>query len=204
MPYKFTFDLTRISRFFFKEVARVSYEKKMHEKVGETLKDIVKKFRIEELTGLNLTDAIQLLEDLVDIETRNFLEREKFKETEKRALFLPHCSRKFMDNRCNALFNHEMPTYVCAHCSPDCLINRAVSIAERKGYDVYILPGGSCISRILKMKKYEGVVGVACGEELKIAGKVLEQMNIAGQAVPLLRNGCANTFFNLETLLRIL
>jgi len=204
MPYKFTFDLTRISRFFFKEVARVSYEKKMHEKVGETLKDIVKKFRIEELTGLNLTDAIQLLEDLVDIETRNFLEREKFKETKKRALFLPHCSRKFMDNRCNALFNHEMPTYVCAHCSPDCLINRAVSIAERKGYDVYILPGGSCISRILKMKKYDGVVGVACGEELKIAGKVLEQMNIAGQAVPLLRNGCANTFFNLETLLRIL
>jgi hypothetical protein len=204
MPYKFTFDLTRIPRFLFKEVAKVSYEKKMHKKVGETLKDIVRKFRVEELTGLNLTDAIQLLEDLVDIETRNFLEREKFKETKKRALFLPHCSRKFMDSRCKALFDHEIPTYVCAHCSPDCLINRAVSSAEKKGYDVYILPGGSCISRILKMRKYEGIVGVACGDELKIAGKVLGQMNIAGQAVPLLKNGCANTYFNLETLLKIL
>lgn len=204
MPYKFTFDLTRIPRFLFKEVAKVSYEKGMHKKVGETLKDIVRKFRVEELTGLNLTDAIQLLEDLVDIETRNFLEREKFKETKKRALFLPHCSRKFMDSRCKALFDHEIPTYVCAHCSPDCLINRAVSSAEKKGYDVYILPGGSCISRILKMRKYEGIVGVACGDELKIAGKVLGQMNIAGQAVPLLKNGCANTYFNLETLLKIL
>jgi hypothetical protein len=204
MPYKFTFDLTRIPRFLFKEVAKVSYEKEMHKKVGETLKDIVRKFRVEELTGLNLTDAIQLLEDLVDIETRNFLEREKFKETKKRALFLPHCSRKFMDSRCKALFDHEIPTYVCAHCSPDCLINRAVSSAEKKGYDVYILPGGSCISRILKMRKYEGIVGVACGDELKIAGKVLGQMNIAGQAVPLLKNGCANTYFNLETLLKIL
>jgi hypothetical protein len=204
MPYKFTFDLTRIPRFFFKEVAKVSYEKGMHKKVGETLKDIVRKFRVEELTGLNLTDAIQLLEDLVDIETRNFLEREKFKETKKRALFLPHCSRKFMDSRCKALFDHEIPTYVCAHCSQDCLINRAVSSAEKKGYDVYILPGGSCISRILKMRKYEGIVGVACGDELKIAGKVLGQMNIAGQAVPLLKNGCANTYFNLETLLKIL
>jgi hypothetical protein len=54
------------------------------------------------------------------------------------------------------------------------------------------------------MRKYEGIVGVACGDELKIAGKVLGQMNIAGQAVPLLKNGCANTYFNLETLLKIL
>ncbi len=204
MPYGFTFDLTKISRLFFKEIARVSYEKRMHERFGETLKDLVKKFRIEELTGLNLSDAIQLLEDLVDVEARNFLEREKFREAKKRALFLPHCSRKFMDNRCKAMFKHEIPTYVCAHCSADCLINKAVSIAEGKGYDVYILPGGSCVSKILKLRQYEGIVGVACGEELKIAGEILSQMNVAGQAVPLLRNGCANTFFNINTLLKVL
>jgi hypothetical protein len=204
MPYKFTFDLTKIPQLLLREVTKVGYEKKMHERASEILRDIIKKFKIEELTGLNLTDAIQLLKDLVDIEVRNLLEKEKFSETRRRALFLPHCSRKFMDNRCKALFNHEIPTYICAHCSSDCLINKAVSIAEKKGYDVYILPGGSCISRILKLRRYEGVVGVACGAELKIAGQVLEKMNISGQAVPLLRNGCANTFFNLETLLRIL
>ncbi|MEM2419487.1 MAG: DUF116 domain-containing protein [Candidatus Bathyarchaeia archaeon] len=186
------------------EVARISYEKQMHRRVSEALKDIIKKFRIEELTGLNLSDAIYLLEDLVDVETRNFLEREKFRKTKKRVLFLPHCSRKFMDNRCKATFKQEVPTYVCAHCSPDCLINEATSIAEKKGYDVYVLPGGSCVSKILKMKRYDGVVGVACGEELKLAGEILSQMNIAGQAIPLLKNGCANTVFNMETLLKVL
>lgn len=204
MPYKFTFDLSKIPRFFFTEVARISYEKRMHKKVGETLQDLIKKFRIEELTGLNLLDAIHLLEDLVDVETRNFLEREKFNKTKKRALFLPHCSRKFMDNRCKARFEQDIPTYICAHCSPDCLINEAASIAEKRGYDVYILPGGACVSKILKLKRYDGVVGVACGEELKLAGEVLSQMNIAGQAIPLLKNGCANTFFNIETLSKVL
>jgi hypothetical protein len=204
MPYKFTFDLTRIPRFFFTEIAKIGYEKRMHRTVSNTMQDIIRKFKIEEMTGLNLSDAVQLLEDLVDMEARNFLEREKFRKTRKRALFLPHCSRKFMDNRCKAKFEQDIPSYICAHCSPDCLINRATSIAERKGYDVYILPGGSCISKILKLKRYEGVVGVACGEELRLAGEALHQTNVAGQAIPLLKNGCANTFFNIETLFKIL
>jgi len=204
MPYKFTFDLSRIPRFFFTEITKISYEKGMHRRVGDAVQDIIKKFKVEELTGLNLSDAVHLLEDLVDMEARNFLEREKFRKAKKRALFLPHCSRKFMDSRCKARFEESVPSYICAHCSPDCLINKATFIAEKRGYDVYILPGGSCVSKILKLKRYEGVIGVACGEELRLAGEVLSQLNIAGQAVPLLKNGCANTFFNIETLLRVL
>ncbi|MEM3549473.1 MAG: DUF116 domain-containing protein [Candidatus Bathyarchaeia archaeon] len=202
MPYRFTFDLSKIPKFFFMEIAKISYEKNMHRKVGTVLQDIVRKFKIQELTGLNLADAILLLEDLVDMEAKNLLERERFKQTKKRALFLPHCSRKFMDSRCQAKFDQNIPSYICAHCSSDCLINRVVLIAENKGYDVYIVPGGSCVSKILKLRKYEGVVGVACGEELRLAVEVLRNMNVAGQAVPLLKNGCANTFFNMETLLK--
>jgi hypothetical protein len=204
MPYKFTFDLSKIPRFFFKELTKVSYEKKMHRKFGTALQDIIRKFKIQEATGLNLSDAVQLLEDLVEMEARNLLEREKFRKTDKRALFLPHCSRKYMDSRCKAKFEPNIPSYVCAHCSPDCLINKAASLAEKNGYDVYILPGGSCVSKILKLKRYEGVVGVACGEELKLAGEALGHMSVSGQAVPLLKNGCANTFFNIETLQEIL
>jgi hypothetical protein len=69
---------------------------------------------------------------------------------------------------------------------------------------VYVIPGGSCVYKILKLKHYDGVVGVACGEEIKLAGEALSRMNVAGQAVPLLRNGCVNTFFNIETLVQIL
>lgn len=204
MPYKFTFDLSRIPRFFFTEVARIVYEKRVHKKVGSALQDIIRKFRIHEATGLSLSDAVQLFEDFVDMEVRNLLEREKFKKTKKRALFLPHCSRKYMDNRCKAKFEPSIPSYICAHCSSDCLINRAVSIAEKRGYDVYVIPGGSCIYNILKAKNYDGVVGVACGEEVKLAGEALSRANIVGQAVPLLKNGCSNTFFSIKTLEQIL
>ena len=175
MPYKFIFDLSKIPRFFFKEVARVSYQKGMHKKIGKKVDEIIRKFKIQEATGLNLSDAVLLLEDLVDIQLRNLLERERFMQTRKRALFLPHCSRKHMDSRCQATFDPDIPSYVCEHCSSDCLINRAVSFAEKEGYDVYILPGGSCIPKILKVKHYEGVVGVSCGEEIKLGGEMLKK-----------------------------
>ncbi len=204
MPYKFTFDLSKIPRFFFKEIAMVSYQKDMHKKVGRTLHEIIRRFRIQEATGLNLSDVVLILEDFVEIQGRNFLEKDRFIKTRERALFLPHCSRKYMDSRCRAVFDPSIPSYICAHCSSDCLINKAVSFAEGKGYDVYILPGGSCIPRILKAKHYEGVVGVSCGEELKQGGELLRSMRIAGQAIPLVKNGCANTSFNLETLYSIL
>jgi len=204
MPYKFTFDLSRIPRFFFTEIAKVSYQKGVHKKVGRTAQEMIKKFKIQETTGLNLSDAVLLLEDLIEMQARNLLEREKFVQTRKRALFLPHCSRKYMDSRCKAVFDPNIPSYICGHCSPDCSINRAVSFAQKKGYDVYILPGNSCIPKILKAKHYEGVVGVACGEEIKMSGEILKGMSVAGQAVPLIKNGCANTVFSIETLINIL
>ncbi|MEM3769902.1 MAG: DUF116 domain-containing protein [Candidatus Bathyarchaeia archaeon] len=204
MPYKFTFDLSKVPKFFFTEVAKIVYKKRVHKRVGHALQDIIKRFRIDEATGLSFSDAVLLLEDFVDMEVRNFLEKERFKKTKRRALFLPHCSRKYMDNRCKAKFDPNIPSYICAHCSFNCLISRAVSIAEGKGYDVYVIPGGSCIYKILKLKRYDGVVGVACGEEVKLAGEALSRVDVAGQAVPLLRNGCANTFFDIETLVQIL
>jgi hypothetical protein len=204
MPYRFTFDLSRISRFFFTEVTTAAYQRGMHRKVGKTVQDIIKKFRIQEATGLNLSDAVTLLEDLIDVQARNLVERERFAQTKRRALFLPHCSRRFMDNRCKASFDPKLPSYVCAHCSPDCQVGKAEFLARKKGYDVYILPGGSCIPKILNANHYEGIIGVACGEEIRTGGETLKLMNISGQTVPLIKNGCANTAFNIESLSKIL
>jgi hypothetical protein len=176
----------------------------MHKLFLKTLQDIIKKFKIQEATGLNVQDAVVLIQDLIDMQAANLIERGKFLETKKRALFLPHCSRKYMDSRCKAAFEPSLPSYVCAHCSPDCMVNKATVVASAKGYDVYVLPGGSCIPKILNTKKYEGVVGVACGEEVKLSGEVLNSMSVSGQAVPLLKNGCANTVFNIDTLIKTL
>lgn len=204
MPYRFTFDLSKIPRFFFTEIAKVGYQRDVHKSVGRTVQDIIKRFRIQEATGLNLSDAVLLLQDFVDVQARNVGEREKFMHAKKRALFLPHCSRKYMDGRCRAFFDASMPSYICAHCSPDCLVCRSVSFAKKKGYDVYVVPGGSCVPKILKTRGYEGAVGVACGEEAKMSGEMLQSMGVAGQAVPLIKNGCANTVFNIETLFKTL
>jgi len=200
MPYKFSFDLTNISKSFFQELARVANEKKIHKRLGMSARHLANKFRLTDITGLNVSDALQLVEDLVDINVRNFSEKERFAKTKSRALFLPHCSRKYLDNRCKASFKSELPSFKCGHCSDDCLINQATKLAEKKGYDVYVLPGGLCIIDILKRNKYEGVIGVACSQEVKLGGEALKHMGIAGQTVPLIKNGCANTSFNLQSL----
>jgi hypothetical protein len=200
MPYKFSFDLSNISKSFFKELARVADERKLHKRLGISARRLADKFKLTEITGLNVTDALQLVEDLVDIHVRNVSEREHFKKTKSRALFLPHCSRKYLDNRCKASFKTELPSYKCGHCSDDCLINQATKMAEKKGYDVYVLPGGLCIVDILKRNKYEGIVGVACSQEVKLGGDALKHMGLTGQTVPLIKNGCANTSFNLQSL----
>lgn len=204
MPYKFTFDLSPVPRFFFTELARITYQKGMHKTLFNTLEHMIQKFKIQEATGLNLSDALVVIKDLVDLQAVNLIERRRFLETKKRALVLPHCSRKFMDGRCKAIFDPAIPSYVCAHCSTDCQINQAVSHAKKKGYDVFVVPGGSCIGKILKSANYEGVVGVACGEEIKLAMELMNGEGMAGQSVPLIKNGCSSTVFSMDTLSKTL
>jgi hypothetical protein len=204
MPYNFTFDISKTSQHFFAELAIAGYQKGLNKVLGQTLQDIIKTFKIQEITGLNLQDTVMLIQDLVDMHAMNVIERNKFLQTRNRALFLPHCARKYMDSRCKAIFDPSLPSYVCAHCSHDCVINQAENAAKAKGYDVYVLPGGSCVPKIISTKKYEGIVGVACGEEVKICLNLLGSLGVAGQAVPLLKNGCANTTFNVETLVKTL
>lgn len=204
MPYRFNFDLSSLSRSFFREIAKSSSEKDIHRRIGNKARYLAEKFRIHEITGLNVSEALLVVEDLIDVYIKNCSYKEKFSKTGKRVLFLPHCARKYMDNRCQARFDPEQSSYRCARCSPDCLVNRATTLAEKRGYDVYVLPGNSCVTKILKKKQYEGIVGVACCEELKLSAKYLEETGLPGQAIPLIRNGCANTEFNLQSLETIL
>ena len=204
MPYKFTFDFTNTPRFFFTELALAGHQRGLNKVVFRTLQDMIKKFKIQEATGLNVADAVLVLQDMLDMQATNHLARGKFLQTKKRALLLPHCSRKYMDSRCKAIFDASVPTYVCQHCSSDCAVNEACKAAKQKGYDVYILPGGSCVPKILKTHHYEGLVGVACGEEAKMSVDMLTSAGVTSQAVPLIKNGCANTAFSMETLVKTL
>ncbi|MCK4633746.1 DUF116 domain-containing protein [Candidatus Bathyarchaeota archaeon] len=202
MPYRFSFDLSRISKAFFRELAGMANEKGLHRRLGSQVRNLAKKFRLQEISGLEISDALMLVEDLVDMYVRNVSQTERFCKTRKRALLLPHCARKYMDKRCQASFDPKIPSYSCGHCSKDCLVNKATELAEGLGYDVFVLAGSSCVPQVLKKKGYEGIVGVACTHELKMGGDYLQGIELSGQAVPLTKNGCANTSFNMETLKR--
>ncbi len=199
LAYDFDIDLTKVSRSFFKKLASFMDEKDVHNRMGEVAEEASEKFKIDKITGVPLSDTAKVVNDLVDIHVRNLSQKDKFEETENRALFLPHCARKHMDDNCQAEFNSELSSYSCSECSPDCLVNRVSQIAEEEDYDVYILPGGSCIPRIVKKKNYDGIVGVACPNEIKMGEDYLDKSGIPHQAIPLLKNGCSNTEFNLET-----
>ena len=204
MPYQFDFDLTKVSRSFFREVAVAAHRRRLHRRIGDVALRLLQRCKIQEITGLDVAQALMLLEDFIDIQMKNIDNRERFIRTSRRVLFLPHCSRKFMDNRCKAVFDPKIPAYSCSHCSPDCLVNQATSAGEQRHYDVYVLPGGSCIHRILERGTYEALVGVACGEEIRLADGLLKKTGLPGQNVPLIKNGCANTTFSMEVLQKIL
>ena len=204
MPYQFNFDLTKVSRSLFRGVAEAAHKRKMHRRIGEAALHLLERFRVQEITGLDVAQALMLLEDMIDIQMKNLSNRERFLRTGRRVLFLPHCSRKYMDNRCQAVFDRNIPSYSCSHCSPDCLVGQATLAGEKRGYDVYVLPGGSCIHQILQKGRYEALVGVACGEEIKLAEGLLEKTGLPGQTVPLIKNGCADTKFNIQALKKVL
>ncbi len=204
MPYGFSFDLSKAPQDFYKILARTAYEKNMHTRIAGAVRQMAEKLKIDEITGLNISDVTVLVQDLVDIHFKNISDRERFQMTKKRALFLPHCARKFMDNRCQASFDGDAPTYRCSGCSPDCLVNKSTEMGKRKGYDVFILPGGTCLPGILERGAYEGVVGVACSQELRQVEELLKHKNLPGQAVFLIKNGCSNTKFNMQSLEEVL
>ncbi len=204
MPYSFIYDLTRISQGVLKQLFESAYEARLHRFLGNHAKRIVKAFKIDEATGLNLVDAITLVEDLIEVQVANRIQRDKFERAERKALLLPHCARSRMDRQCMADFKADVPTYECKSCRDGCLINKATALGQAKGYDVYIIPGGACAEKILKDKKYDGVIGVACGMELKMGLSLLKKLGIPGQGIFLTKNGCSNTSLNLHNLARIL
>lgn len=204
MAYKFTFDISKFPKELFIETYEFCEQNPNIKEINNEAERIVKKYFIDKITGLTLNNANMLIQDIIDIQLNNVHLRNHFNKSNERALFLPHCCRKYMDSKCKAEFIIETSSYECNHCSNDCMISQATKIAKEEGYDVYILPGASCLSKIFNKKKYEGIIGIACTDEIKLANKCLFKLKIPAQAIPLLKNGCAGTIFSVDTLRRIL
>jgi uncharacterized protein len=204
VPYDFNFDLSGIPRAFFRELSRVAEETQLHRRLGFRARELTERFKLSEATGLDVENILQIVEDLIDVQAMNLGQRERFTATSKRALFLPHCARAHMDAGCKASFDASIPTYRCVHCTGECIVGQGVTMGEAKGYSVFVVPGGSCIPGIIKRGGFEGIIGVACGQELMPAFQMTQKYELPAQAVPLLKNGCANTVFSLPILESVL
>ena len=204
MPYSFIYDLNKVSQNTVNQLLETAYKTGVTKLLSTNAKKLVKIFKLDQLTGLNLTEAITLVEDFIEVQNANNLQREEFEKAESKALLIPHCARSHMDRQCLADFDPEIPSYNCKGCSDDCIVNNVVKLGKEKGYDVYVIPGGSCAEKILRDKKYKAVVGIACGSELKLALGLLKKMDIPGQGVMLTKNGCANTKLDLDYLKKVL
>ena len=200
MAYSFNYDLAMLPRDFFKDIVRVVDRRKLHRKLGAFSKNTVRKFRVDKLLGIQLEDAISIVEDLVDLQIKNLVHEEEFKNANEKILLVPHCCRKYMDWRCKADFDPDVSSYFCNHCSPDCLANQATELGKENGYKVFILPGGSGMKKIFERTNCDAVSGIACPEEIKLGLKVAESKGLAVRGIPLTKNGCANTRFNLRSL----
>lgn len=200
MAYSFNYDLTKLPRGFFKDIAKVVDKRKLHKKFGSFSKHSVRKFKVDKLLGIQLEDAISIVEDLVDLQIKNLVHEAEFKNAKEKILLVPHCSRKYMDWHCKADFDSVFSSYFCNHCTPDCLVNKATELGEERGYRVFILPGGSCLKTIFERMNCDAVSGIACPEEIKLGIGVAESRGLPIRGVPLTKNGCSNTQFNLESL----
>ncbi|OUJ19256.1 Metal binding protein, component of redox complex [Methanonatronarchaeum thermophilum] len=129
----------------------------------------------------------------VDIEVRNMMDREAFKKTpiHKRALFLPHCLRKA--GECKGEYGDR--GLKCKKCGK-CNIADIIEYAEKLGYQIYVVPGGSLVFKVLKNGDVDAVVGVACYDELDQAIKKANQAGLPSQGILLSEDGCVNTKVN--------
>lgn len=91
------------------------------------------------------------------------------------------------------------------HCLSEDYQIKISEFAEKKGYDVHVLGGGSIIPRILSKYELDSVekfVGVACKDERVLAGNMAKRLNIEDRivSVSLSKNGCLDTEVDLEEL----
>ncbi len=114
---------------------------------------------------------------------------------EKRLLLLPKCLRHAK----------ECPAYIdevgllCEHCGR-CVIDEFKRQAEQLGYAVLIAEGSPVVMSLIETGQIEGVVGVSCIATLEKVFPYMEAGAVPGIAIPLLRDGCANTFLDTEWL----
>lgn len=114
---------------------------------------------------------------------------------EKRLLLVPNCLR--CAEKCPAGFDDL--GLLCQQCGR-CVIGELKGQAEQLGYAVLIAEGSPVVMSLIETGQVEAIVGVSCLSVLERVFPYMEAGAVPGVAIPLLRDGCANTSVDLDWL----
>jgi len=145
---------------------------------------------------INDMDAV----DLLITKIRNLLLEKSFKEIpyKKRVLLLPQCLRS---EKCPAKLGED--GIECLNCGK-CELGQLKKDAEKIGYRVFIVTGGSFVKRMMRKYKPQAVLGVGCHMELKEGGDLILLAGLTGQGVPLTKDGCFKTQADFDEIRRVM
>jgi len=147
-----------------------------------------------------LCGVFSIKENLVDeilVEVRNAVMLDKFKKTKgKRVVFLPQCMRH---PRCKARCD-PITGYQCKMCGL-CDIGIICKAAQEHHFEVYVIPGGSFVKKIIKTQRPDSCIGVACYPELSESMQGASPFMVV-QGVSLSRDGCFDTKVDVKEVIR--
>ena len=135
------------------------------------------------------------------IELNNALWRPYFPHIarKQRLLLLPFCLRK--QPGCPA--DHDDLGLICRGCG-QCGIPRLSAEADALDMPVLVAESSSAVADWVEQGMIQAVVGVSCLDSLEKSFPAMLRSAVPGIAVPLLRDGCKDTFFNPDDLKRAL
>nr|WP_321497824.1 DUF116 domain-containing protein [uncultured Methanolobus sp.] len=137
------------------------------------------------------------LVDEILVEVRNAVMLDQFKEIKNgRVVFLPQCLRHpNCKARCDPVIGYE-----CKMCGL-CDIGVICKAAKERNFEVYVIPGGSFVKKIIKAHRPESCIGVACYPELAESMQGASPFMVV-QGVSLLQDGCYNTKVDVDEVIK--
>ncbi|MHC4552652.1 MAG: polyprenyl synthetase family protein [Planctomycetota bacterium] len=118
---------------------------------------------------------------------------------DKRLLLLPQCLKH--SQSCPAEIDHL--GLICKHCGR-CVIDRMTRRAEELGYAVLIAEGSPVVMAMIESGQVQATLGVSCLSVLERVFPYMEAAAVPGVAIPLLKDGCVDTFFDEDWLMELL
>lgn len=147
---------------------------------------------------LKVLSSDDLLIDRISIDLRNRMNRKAFSELDAKdvVIILPHCLRA---QKCPAILgNSGLECVECGKCS----IGLFKAVCDKKGIDLFIVPGSTFIKQVIKKRPIKGAIGVACPIDLNNMMTSLSQF--VTQGATLLKDGCINTIVDEDDVIDIL